>query len=295
MFACIHSPVAGEIAGSFSPWVEMVDENTAVFSVTPRQLAEGRLQSMSHTAVAETTEAAILGARNLRGFTLIEPGDEANILGALPVDCLLPDAEIFQTLVSWGVHTLGDLARLPEKGIAERLGPRGVRLRNLARGALARPLRPQIAPAVYEESAEFDYAFDRLEPLLFLLGQFLHKLAQRLEAQSLAAGALALELNRQERVLRLPFPTRDVKFLLKLLEHELESKALGGDEPIERVHLLIEPVDPRRVQHDLFTPVAPEPEKLELTLARIAAVVGKDNVGSPKLLDTHHQIGRAHV
>jgi protein ImuB len=285
MFACIHSPDAGEIAGSFSPWVEMVDEKTAVFSVTPRQLAEGRLQRLSQVAVAATAEAAILSARNISGYTFIEPGDEARVLGALPVDCLPPDPEIFQTLDLWGVRTLADLARLPEKGIAERLGPRGVRLRDLARGALERPLRPQIAATVYEKSAEFDHALDRLEPLLFLLGQFLHSLTRRLEAQSLAAGALALSLNRQKRELRLPFPTRDVKFLLKLLEHELEAHKV--DEAVERVHLRIDPVNPRRVQHGLFTPAAPEPEKLELTLGKIRGLVGAKNVKTPTLLDTY--------
>src|SRR6185295_5908731 len=32
---------------------------------------------------------------------------------------------------------------------------------------------------------------------------------------------------------------------------------------------------------------SPEPEKLELTLARLKAVVGEENVGSPEVLDTH--------
>ena len=39
MYACIHAPDAGEQARSFSPWVEMVDPATAVFTLTPRQLA----------------------------------------------------------------------------------------------------------------------------------------------------------------------------------------------------------------------------------------------------------------
>src|SRR5262249_7424132 len=37
----------------------------------------------------------------------------------------------------------------------------------------------------------------------------------------------------------------------------------------------------------LFVPAAPEPERLELTLARVTALVGEENVGSPELLDTH--------
>src|SRR5207244_10591800 len=43
----------------------------------------------------------------------------------------------------------------------------------------------------------------------------------------------------------------------------------------------------RVLQNGLFIPLAPEPEKLELTLARLAKLVGADNVGSPELLDTH--------
>jgi protein ImuB len=40
-------------------------------------------------------------------------------------------------------------------------------------------------------------------------------------------------------------------------------------------------------QNGLFVPLAPEPEKLEVTLARLAAMAGEGNVGSPELLDTH--------
>jgi protein ImuB len=37
----------------------------------------------------------------------------------------------------------------------------------------------------------------------------------------------------------------------------------------------------------LFVPLAPAPDKLELTLARLAKLVGEENIGSPALLDTH--------
>jgi protein ImuB len=287
MYACIHAPGAGALAESFSPHVEMADEKTAVFTLTPRQIAEKVFERIpgAQVAVASTAEAAILAARNLPGLTFIDPGEEMRALGALPIDVLPPDPEIFQTLDLWGIHSLAELARLPEIGISERLGPRGLWMQKLARGALSRPLNPAISETTYEAYTELDYPLELLEPLLFLIGRFLYDLCARLDAQSLAAGALHLTLNSQERILRLPFPTRDMKFLLKLVEHEIDAHPL--DEPVERVRLAILPTEPRRVQHGLFTPAAPEPEKLELTLGKIRALVGAENVKIPELRNTY--------
>ena len=61
--------------------------------------------------------------------------------------------------------------------------------------------------------------------------------------------------------------------------------------PILKIHLAAEPARPRSAQAGLFLPPSPEPEKLELTLARIAALVGESRVGSLVLLDTHRDEG----
>lgn len=53
------------------------------------------------------------------------------------------------------------------------------------------------------------------------------------------------------------------------------------------MHLHAVPVAPRRMQHGLFTASSPEAERLEITLARVRHLVGKDHVGSPRLLNTH--------
>jgi protein ImuB len=55
--------------------------------------------------------------------------------------------------------------------------------------------------------------------------------------------------------------------------------------------LAADPVRPRATQNGLFLPPSPEPEKLELTLARIAGIVGQNKVGSLRLLDTHRPEG----
>jgi len=45
--------------------------------------------------------------------------------------------------------------------------------------------------------------------------------------------------------------------------------------------------DPKRVQGGIFLPPTPPADKLQITLARIGAMVGKENVGTPALLNTH--------
>ena len=91
------------------------------------------------------------------------------------------------------------------------------------------------------------------------------------------------------RTLNLPLPMLDAKVFLKLLQLDLNAHPPGA--PIMKIHLAAEPARPRSAQGGLFLPPSPEPEKLELTLARIAGIVGAHKVGAVELLDTHHPEG----
>jgi protein ImuB len=91
------------------------------------------------------------------------------------------------------------------------------------------------------------------------------------------------------RTLNLPLPMLDAKVFLKLLQLDLNAHPPGA--PIVKIHLSAEPARPRSAQGGLFLPPAPEPEKLELTLARICGIVGEQRVGAVELLDTHHPEG----
>ena len=91
------------------------------------------------------------------------------------------------------------------------------------------------------------------------------------------------------RTLRLPLPMLDAEVFLKLLQLDLNANPPGA--PILKIHLAAEPARPRSAQGGLFLPPSPEPEKLELTLARIAGMVGEHKVGALELLDTHHPEG----
>lgn len=198
--------------------------------------------------------------------------------------------EILETLRLWGIRTFRDFAALPTAGVSERLGQAGVRLQQLAGGKTARHLR-LIQPApVFENSIELEYPLAALEPLSFILARLLNQLCAKLNAYALATNELRVHMKLEngtthDRELNLPYAMRDHKVFLKLLllDAEMHPPPLA----IVAVSIACEPVKPRVAQNGLFIPLAPEPEKLELTLARLAKLVGAGNLGSPELLDTH--------
>jgi protein ImuB len=282
-------------------------------------------------STASNPDAALLAARGLCGscgagtparvgVTVIPPGKEAEQLGALPVEVLFPDhpeesaleteekksaARLLETLDRWGIRNLRALAALPNVQLSERLGQEGLRLQQLARGDASRTLVPVEAPPVFEEAIELEHPIVLLEPLAFLLNRLLEQLCTRLASRALATQELRLTLELENfspsnlqskinnlkflRTLRLPLPMLDTKVFLKLLQLDLNAHPPGA--PITKIHLAAEPARPRSAQGGLFLPPSPEPEKLELTLARIAGMVGEQKVGALEILDTHHPAG----
>jgi protein ImuB len=148
-------------------------------------------------------------------------------------------------------------------------------------------------PLAFEEAVELEHPLVLLEPLAFLLARMLEQLCVRLSARALATQEIRLQLELENgshtktfhRTLRLPVPLLDEKIFLKLLQLDLKAHPPGA--PIIRIQLSAEPARPRAAQNGLFLPPSPEPEKLELTLARIAGIVGGNKVGAVQMMDTH--------
>jgi protein ImuB len=252
-----------------------------------------------NVAVAVNVDVAIHAARLIKGITIIPPGDERLITRDFSIKKLDHSlvaidekraVEIQETFALWGIRTFGDFARLSLAGVAERLGQEGVRLHKLARGKSDRRLNLVRPPIGFAQSLELEYAISEVEPLSFILSRLLNQLCANLNEYALATNELKLILklldkSEHERTITLPVPMRNPKTLLRLLLFEIEREPPQA--PIIAVAISAEPVKPRASQTGLFIPLAPEPERLEITLARLAKLVGADNVGSPHLLDTH--------
>jgi protein ImuB len=313
VFACLHGHGnLTALAFEFSPTVEATGvpngvpagPTTATFDVAGLDRLFGLPQDVAaaiarrarevgvkaNLALAGNPDAAICAARGFPGVSLIPHGDEGKFLATLPLALLSPAPQMLETLERWGIRRFREMAALPPLGIAERLGPEGLRLRELARGEGDRKLLPLAEALHFEDEIELDYPVELLEPLAFLLARLINGLSTRLATRGLATDELRLRLQLEtggihERCLRLPVPSLDTKAFLKLLQLDLEANPPAA--PIVHLWMGVNPVKPQAAQAGLFVPVAPEPVKLELTLARIQAFVGEGRVGTPELLDTH--------
>ena len=311
-----------DIGWSVSPRVEDTSEDAIVLDLAGLACLFGSEEDIgghlsqrasecgltAHMAVASNIDTALIAARGFPGITVIPSGKESDYLSGLPVSVLSPSVETAETLRRWGIHTCGDFAKLPILQLSERLGQEGVRLHALARGANSRAIVIAEAGDSFEEEMELDDAVEELDPLSFLLGRLLDQLCARLAARSLAAAAIRVRFELQpsfekavniskeifreknqagfyEKEIQLPLPTRDSKMLLKLLRLRLQLNPPNA--PIQKIAIVAHSARPRAIQGGLFRPSFPDPERLELTIARIAHVVGEANVGSPSLVDTY--------
>ena len=305
MYACLYGPgnlaLLVECARGFSPHIEENAPDTVVFDVRglealygpPEALAqeiERRVGVPAHIAIAANPDAAIHAARGFAGTTVIPKGQEAAVLAKLPLNLLRGSAETAELLHLWGIRTFGDLAKLPPLGVAARLGEEGVELQRLAWGQGYRQLQEIIDPLEFETEMELEYPVELLEPLAFILSRLLNDVCTRLNARSLATNEIRVRLALEnstvhETSLRLPVPMLDQRAFLRMLQLDLNGRAPVA--PVLKVYLAAEPVKPRRTQHGLFVPSSPEPEKLQLTVARVAHLVGQDHIGTPQISDTH--------
>ena len=198
--------------------------------------------------------------------------------------------EIFAILHKWGIHTLGQLAALDKQQLGARLGPEAVRMWERANGQSNRLLKLVRPPESFEERFEFENEIETAEPLLFMLRRFLEQLAVRLRAIYLVAKELTLQItfaNKQvyERVFKIPQPTNDVDLLFRMLQTYLEN--FKSEYPIVAVALSAQPIKPAREQFGLFETTLRNPHQLSETLARLSALLGADQVGTPMLEETH--------
>ena len=219
------------------------------------------------------------------GRVVVPAGREAEFLAPKPVSALRPTPETAAALERWGVRTAGQLAALPGGEVAARLGKEGWLLHQAARGEDERALVPRRPERAFSEGAGFDWPVADLASFSQLALPVLARLAERAGACRRLEVTLSLEPNGTERrVIELAAPTSDARTWLAHLCLELERRpprrALAG------LDVGGKPEERRAAQLSLFGPPGLSPDELSTALARLAALVGPDRFGTPRLVDS---------
>jgi len=311
MYGGLHSPrplpsesALLDLAREFTPRVEARGPTPVLLDLfglgrvwpTPLALGQAILEAArgrgidAQVALAWSRPVALVLARGRPGLTVVAPGKEAEALAPLPLALLDLDPERRELLARWGLRTIGDLARLPPAGLAERFGPAGPGLVRLARGEDEGLFVPAAAPAAFEMTLDLDWPVDGLEPLSFLLARVLEPLCAGLVARGRRAAALTLDLglvdrSTHRRVLKPAAPSSEPRTWRTLALLDLEAHP--PRDAIQAITARAEPTPARPVQFSLLDPALPSPERLAETMARLHCWTAAGRGGAASLLDTH--------
>jgi protein ImuB len=156
---------------------------------------------------------------------------------------------------------------------------------------LFQPVEPAFA---LEEHTELDSPIEDRDALLFVVNMMLDQLVFRATARVLALASVSVALNLEgamthSRTVRPALPTNDKQLWIKLIRLDLEAHPPQA--AVLSLSVTAESGSTSKVQLGLFSPQLPEPARLDVTLARIRAIVGDDNVGRAVLGDTHRPDG----
>ena len=296
-----------ECTSQFSPRIEEVfAENTCGFILDisgterlfgpPLQLAQSLRAAIlgagfrASICVSSNFDTARIKSESTRGICIIPHDHESSAIADIPISALRLDEEHYETFVLWGIRTLGELAELPEEELVTRLGQQSTSWLKLSRGIAEHTFHPLEAAFELKEHIEFENHVEQLDSLLFIGANMINNLVSRANGRALCLASLMVSMSLErslayKRELRPAIPSNDRKFLLKLLQLEIGSHPPQA--AVSSLTLIAEAGQHAKVQLGLFTPQAPEPSRLDVTLARLKALVGPDRVGSPALMDTH--------
>ena len=251
-------------------------------------VALGQLNLRAQIGIALSPDLALHAARKASPLFLVD--NSADFVALLPIESLDPSFGVADLLRRWGIHTVGAFAALGKDKIAERLGPEGVELFERAAADVIRPLNLIVPSEHFAEAMDFEVEIESLQPLLFVLNRFIEQLSTRLTLAQFVAKELRLRLKlasgeKYEHVFSVPSPTANTVVLFRMLQTHLET--VRTESSIVSLELSAEPTRAENYQFGLFETALRDPNQFSETLARLSALCGHENVGTPSLQETY--------
>jgi protein ImuB len=241
----------------------------------------------AQVGVGGTPGIALLAAKVAHPVLVVT--DVEPFFAGLRMEVLQPSVEILGILKRWGIHTAGAFLALGREAIAARLGSEALALFEKASPQSIRPLQLLVPADSFEEQMQFEAHIETIEPLLFVLRRFIEQLSARIALTYRVVAELDLTLTLEtgcyQRTFKVPSPTARVETLFRMLHTHVEN--LRTDAPIVALRLGAVPVRAEAQQFGLFESALRDPNHFHETLARLAALLGTERVGTPIVEPTH--------
>ena len=284
-----------ECAGSFSPRVEECSEDGVFRCVLdiagteklfgpPERLARTLLDRINGLGIAASIavscnfHAAVVLAAGLtadRPVYVIAAGEESEALAPLPLARLGLAGEQAETFASWGISTLGMLARCLKKNSSRAWGRTAIAFANWRVAKSRIFFSPSSSPFMLAERMELDAPVELLDSLLFVVDADARSTDPARAGARSGAGrghhhALARRRRnvREDRSPRAAFERRSSSgsscciSIWKRIRPRPQSSAWRS-QPSRAT--------PAKCSWACFHPQLPEPSRLDVTLARIRA------------------------
>jgi protein ImuB len=255
------------------------------------RLEELRLQAQ--IGVAANPDLALLAARRAAPVLVVQ--NTGAFLSGLAIAEVDVPPELSAVLRDWGISQLGDLTRVPQSELIDRLGPEAGELWQRAAGQSHRLLRTVQPPEEFSEAFEFEHEVETVEPILFILRRFLDQLTLRLTGAYRVASKMTLILPLEQNG---DSPPRSTCAFSPSPRRQRMRRC--SSESCTRIWRICtsrsarspcgcssSPVTPDNQQLRLFESPLRDPNRFGETLARLTALVGPGRVGVPEPEPTH--------
>ncbi|MBN1607951.1 MAG: DNA polymerase Y family protein [Polyangiaceae bacterium] len=236
--------------------------------------------------------------------SIVSPAQLQKSIAELPVPALGLSSDRVAWLARVGVLTVGELARLPRAAVAPRLGEEAKRVLDLCQGIDRDALVRYELPESVVEETRWEEPVAGLEPLLFVLRGLVARLSARLAGRGQAAQRLrwviqcdraVAAINGQPPEIILEFTLAAALWreqeLLRVLRVRLEALRLAA--PSLGMKLEVTSLTEAFArQLDLLRAAGQgaglgDEATLSVLLSELEADLGRDRVGTFRLLDAH--------
>ncbi len=252
------------VAGTPQQWMQCARDVLDAFELPLR------------VACAQNAFAAHAAAGVADG-TICACGDEAALLAPLSLDLLEIDTRTQERLRLLGVHTLGELARLPHGPFVRRFGPQAATWHERARGIDRTPFLPRGHALAIEAASFGEGGIEAEAHLAFALRVLLDRACGDLECLGQRCGVLRVEFELESgdasvRDIGLARPTADARAMLDVLRANLENATFAA--PIVGLRVRALQLEENGDAMGLFCGGEPDPQAVAVTLARLEAALG---------------------